>query len=121
MQLTKSQLHTLRHMLGINTPWDKVPRPYRNYAAVVPGDPEFMELERIGAVEKYGKPPWSEYDYYRCTEAGKHAALKSHKSIRFPKAKRRYITFLHIRDSFHDLTFREFLTSSEYKSCCEDA
>ena len=121
MELTKSQLHTLRHMLGINTPFDKVPRPYRNYAAVVPGDPEFVELEHVGAVEKCGKPPWSGYDYYRCTEMGKDAALKSHKSIRYSEAKRRYTRFLHIRDSFSDLTFTEFLTSPEFKSCREDA
>ncbi len=37
MAQNDKQLHTMRHMLGINTPYDAEPEPYRNYAAVAPG------------------------------------------------------------------------------------
>jgi hypothetical protein len=115
MNLSEEQLHTLRHMLGVNTPYDREPRPYRNYAAVNPGDPKYVELERLGAVENCGKTTWSEYDYYRCTEAGKAAAIQSHRNIRYSKSKRRYWKFRDIMDCCPGLTFKEFLTNPEFK------
>jgi len=121
MDLNDAQLHTLRHMLGINTPRDREPRPYRNYAAVNPGDPEFVELERIGAVERYEPRGPSDYHYYRCTDAGKQAAMRSHRAIRMPKAKRVYARFLSVRELCPDLTFREYLTSEDFADARRDA
>lgn len=118
--MTNSQLHTLRHMLGINTPGDRTPKPYRNYAAVNPGDPEFLELERLGAVEKCQKVPWGQYDFYRCTEKGKEAAIKSHKGIRWKRSKRRYRKFLSLQDLVPGLTFCDFLTDPEFKEIHKD-
>ena len=113
--MTADQLHTLRHMLGINKPYDREPKPYRNYAAVNPGDPEYLELERLGAIEKVSGPSeWSEYDYYRCTEAGRAAAIASHRTIRKSRGARVYSCFLSMRDCDPDLTFRDFLTDPYY-------
>lgn len=114
-KLTADQLHTLRHMLGINTPNDRIPRPYRDYAAVNPGDAEFAELERLGAVECYRRSsPGYSYDYFRCTPAGRAAAMASHRTIRRTKAQRIYSKFLDVRDALNDLTFKEFLTNPEF-------
>jgi hypothetical protein len=112
---TPDQLHTLRHILGINDPSKRVPKPYRNYAAVNPGDPEFVALEVAGLVERYrARGPGSEYDYFRCTEAGHLAAMRSFRTIRYSPAKRRYIAFLNVRDCFPDLTFKQFVTLPEF-------
>jgi len=112
---TPDQLHTLRHMLGINDPSKRVPRPYRNYAAVNPGDPEFIEMARAGLVEIYrARGSGSEYDYYRCTEMGRLAAMRSFRSIRYSAAKRRYIAYLNVSDAVPDLTFRQFLTHPDF-------
>ena len=113
IQLTEKQLHTLRHMLGINKPADRVPKPYRNYAAVAPGNEEYVELARLGMVELY-QCSNTDYDYYRCTDEGKITAMRSHRNIRHATAKRRYICYLGIRDCFQDLSFREFLMSPEF-------
>jgi len=103
-------------MLGINTPWDRAPRPYRNYAAVNPGDAKFVEMESAGLVERYREADANNaYDYYRCTDAGRTAAMRSHREIRYTRGERRYIAFLNVRDSFQDLTFREFLTLPEFR------
>lgn len=121
LDLTDDQLDTLRHMLGINTPDDRVPRPYRDYAAVNAGDAEFAELARIGAVERYTPRVASQYDYYRCTEAGRAAAMASHRTIRRTKAQRVYSKFLDVKECLQDLTFREFLTDSEFAETRRDA
>jgi hypothetical protein len=112
VNLDNKQLDTLRHMLGINTPRDRVPVPNRNYAAVVPGDPEFLVLAELGAIEKAGRQ--YTLDYYQCTDTGRHVALASHRQIRYTKAKRIYCRFLSARDCFPDLTFKAFLTSSQF-------
>jgi hypothetical protein len=114
--LSKRHLDTLRHMLGINDPSVGRPKPHRDYAAVNPGDAEFAELTALGAVERYrcassGFP----YDYYRCTDAGRAAAMASHKDIRWSKSKRIYSKFLEVRDALGDVSFKEFLTNSEFK------
>jgi ribosomal protein S27AE len=103
-------------MLGINDPSISTPRPYRNYAAVEPGDAEFAELERLGLVELYkiSCPPFVQYDYYRCTETGRTVAIASHKSIRWPRGRRRYVSFLRLRDACPGVSFREFLTDPLY-------
>jgi len=127
MTMTDAQLHTLRHMLGINTPNDRVPKPYRNYAATVPGDPEYLALENRGAVEKYYNgfafefPFPTDYVYYRCTDAGKLAAMRSHREIRKTKSKRVYARFLDISDSFAELTFKQFLTDPQFADTRRDA
>ncbi|MBX3659194.1 MAG: hypothetical protein KF740_12230 [Ramlibacter sp.] len=81
-----------------------------------PGDTEFVELEKVGAVERYRKAGGgSEYDYYRCTEAGRAAAMASHRSIRLTKPQRVYAKFLDVSDALGDITFKEFLTNPEYR------
>ena len=121
MKLTKDQLDILRHMLGINTPWDRAPKPNRNYAAVTPGDSEFVELEQLGVVEKYRAIIAGEYDWYRCTEEGKLAAMRSHKDIRYKKSQRRYAAYLDMADVFPDLTFKDFLTHPDFKEARDGA
>ena len=112
---TKDQLHTLRHMLGINTPDDRIPKPYRDYAAVNPGDAKFVEMERMGLVEIYRPSAHAgEYDYYRCTAQGRTLAMASHKTIRRGKSARVYSKFLDVRDAINDLTFKEFLTDPQF-------
>ncbi|MFA7483903.1 MAG: hypothetical protein WC314_25640 [Vulcanimicrobiota bacterium] len=119
MELNEAQLHTLRHMLGINTPYDKIPRPYRNYAAVEPSDPEFIELAKLGAVEVYRRS--EVYLYYRCTDQGRAAALRSHRKIRRTKAQRVYGKFLDLCDVFPDMTFKDFLTSPYFDRARKEA
>lgn len=112
MSLTPAQLQTLRHMLGIDRPQIADPVPCRNYAAANRTDPEFIELERIGAIERYSTQ--GGYCWYRTTDAGRSAAIASHKRIRLPKPKRLYSRYLHIADAFLDLTFKAFLTRPEF-------
>lgn len=115
MNPTRDQLDTLRHMLGINDPRQRIPQPHRNYAAVNPGDARFVDLARLGLVECYRKAgEQNSYDYYRCTDAGRAAAMASHKTIRLPKSKRVYIKFLGLKDVFADLTFRDFLVDPRF-------
>jgi hypothetical protein len=117
-QPTEKLLSMLRHMLGINTPWHKDPRPHRNYAAATPGDEMFIEMERMGLVENTGRR-W-EYDCYICTDAGKEAAMQSYKNIRWSKAKRKYQAFLDLSDCL-DITFKEFLVNPEFAGIRRDA
>ena len=119
--LTEKQLSMLRHMLGINTPWDKKPKPYRNYAAVVPDDPEYIELEKMGLVENMGRSSISDYDCYVCTQKGKAVAMESHRQIRYTKPRRRYRAYLSLTDGLDDLTFHEFLTAPEFKEVRDNA
>ena len=100
-------------MLGINEPWDRVPKPYRNYYCANPDDKELKELEALGVVELYSTH--GRYDWYRCTDAGKAKAIRSHRTIRYAKSKRVYGKFLDISDCRPDLTFKQFLTSPEFK------
>lgn len=116
MDLNEKQLHTLRHMLGINTPDDRIPKPYRNYAAVSPGDTEFMELDRLGAVEKYRAKGGSEYHWYQCTAEGRLEAIKSHRDIRKTRAQRRYSAYLDMTDVYPGLTFKDFLTHPDFST-----
>jgi hypothetical protein len=119
---TDEQLDTLRHMLGINTPFDRLPRPYRDYAAVVVGDAKFVEMEALGLVECYRRAgPTSGYDYFRCTETGRAAAMASHRTIRVSKARRMYTRFLQVSDAIADLSFRDFLVGPEYAEVRRDA
>lgn len=81
--LAESHLSTLRHMLGLNDPTRKDPVPYRNYAAVNPGDQQFVELERLGMVRRYRTADdGSCYDWYMCTKAGQEAATSSFYQLR---------------------------------------
>jgi ectoine hydroxylase-related dioxygenase (phytanoyl-CoA dioxygenase family) len=121
--LSPEQLHTLRHMLGINTPDSRIPEPHRDYAAVNPGDPEFVELERLGAVRCYRRrgEASNAYDWYCCTEAGREAAMHSHRLIRRPKKQRVYAKFLDISDVLPDLTFKQFLTDETFRRARAEA
>ncbi len=119
MNLTPAQLRTLRHMLGINTPDRAHPLPYRDYYCANPDDENLIELERAGAV--YRGHAYTECVYWHCTEAGRAAALASFATIQWPKKRRVYRCFLILRDVFPDLTFRTFLTHSEYAEARRDA
>ena len=111
-EINQKQLSTLRHMLGINDPTVKTPKPYRNYAAVSPGDEEFKELHSLGLVRFVGYR--GDYDYYSCTELGKLLAEKSHKDIRYKKSKRVYIKYLSVSDACPELSFKSFLTDPKF-------
>lgn len=110
--LTDEQLRILRHMLGINTPDDARPKPYRDYYCANPGDPALHELACVGAVRMYAKR--GGYEWFCCTDSGRAAAISSHRTIRLRKPQRVYLRFLDCRDAFEGLTFREFLTSPEF-------
>lgn len=115
LQLTEKQLDTLRHMLGINDPCKPRPEPWRDYAAVNPGDLDFIQLARVGAVERYREAgAGSSYDYYRCTAAGRAAACASFRSIRWSKSKRMYSKWLDVRDALGEVTFKDFLTDPAF-------
>lgn len=113
LELTPRQLNTLRHMLGIETPNDRVPKPSRDYYCANPGDEKLAELERLGAVECYDRAARG-YDWFRCTAAGRIAAMASHRTIRRSKSQRVYVAFLRCKDCFADLSFREFLTHPDF-------
>lgn len=120
MNLTEIHLDLLRHMLGINSCEHlRDPKPYRDYAAVTPGDPRFVELVALGAVDHYGRR-W-ELDYYRTTPAGRAAAIASARARTLPKPKRVYRAWLELRDPCPDLTFREFLTHPYFADVRRDA
>lgn len=122
MQPTPEQLDLLRHMLGINDPSQRVPAPYRNYAAVPPGDPCYLEMAQAGLVEIYREAAGANaYDYYRCTDAGREAALVSHKTIRWSKSKRVYRKYLDVSDVLTGLTFSQFLRSPQFADLRRDA
>lgn len=110
--LTPEQLRTLRHMLGIDRPDMAKPVPYRDYYCANPGDPELHELARLGMVRLYSTH--GSYEWFCCTDAGRAAAIASHKAIRHTKAKRLYRRYLDISDCFPDLTFKRFLTDPQF-------
>ena len=111
--LTAEQCRTLRHMLGIDKPAEAHPRPCRDYYCANPGDEAMRELERLGMVRRLGCEEWG-YEWYVTTEAGREAALQSHRAIMLPKRKRVYRRWLSLSDCCPDLTFYEFLTSAEW-------
>lgn len=112
MNLRDDQLQTLRHMLGIDEPWDRDPKPYRDYFCANPGDKEMAELLEAGAVVLYSRE--GRYEWFRCTDDGRAAAVASHRKIRYSKSKRVYGKFLEISDCYSDLTFKQFLTDPEF-------
>lgn len=112
MNLSIEQLHTLRHMLGINTPDHRSPQPYRNYYCASPGNDPLWAMERIGAVRMYGTH--GGYEWFCCTDAGSAAAMASHKTIRKSRGARLYSTFLTVSDCWPDLTFKRFLTDHAF-------
>ena len=112
LALSPEQLRTLRHMLGIDDPQQREPKPYRDYYCANPDDAGMAALVAAGAVEKYATQ--GGYEWFRCTAAGKAAGIASHRTIRYTKARRVYGRFLDVRDTFADLTFRQFLTDPEF-------
>ena len=113
--MTEKQLQLLRHMLGIDDPSKAHPKSHRDYAAVNPGDPDFIAMEEAGAVRRYEPRLESEYHWYTTTDEGKRLAHESHKATRWPKSKRVYSAFLNISDVLPDLTFMEFLRDPQFK------
>jgi hypothetical protein len=107
VQLNPAQLRILRHMLGIDKPETDKPEPYRNYYCANPGEVEMLELVRLGAIEQYAAQ--GGYEWFQCTNAGRAAAIASHKTIQYSKAKRRYMRWLDISDVRPDITFGDFL------------
>lgn len=106
-------------MLGINTPDDRTPKPYRDYYCANPGNPKLHALAALGAVELYSTR--GRYEWWRCTDAGRAAAMASHKTIRHTKASRVYSKFLDCRDCFADLTFKQFLTDEQFRETRREA
>jgi hypothetical protein len=100
-------------MLGIDKPKADKPEPYRNYYCANPGEREMLELARLGAVEQYAAQ--GGYEWFQCTEAGRTAAIASHRTIRYSAARRRYMRFLDVRECWPDLTFRQFITDPQFK------
>jgi hypothetical protein len=118
-ELSVEQLDTLRHMLGINDPSKRKPEPYRNHYCANPGDEHLWGLSQLGMVEFMGMR--DNYEWFQCTEEGRLAAIRSHRSIQYSKSKRVYIKFLDIRDCCPDLTFKQFLTDPRFKESRADA
>lgn len=110
--LTPEQLRTLRHMLGIDDPYMPKPKPWRDYYCANPGDPQMHKLAEMGAVERYAVRDG--YEWFQTTDAGKAAAMASHKTIRKSKSSRVYSKYLDICDCFPDLTFKQFLTDPQF-------
>ncbi len=124
--LSAEQLDILRHMLGINDRYAKFPKPYRNFYCASPGDPEMRELVAAGAVEMYSvRAGWyavhDGYEWFRCTDAGRQAALASHRTIRVSKSKRVYRRFLEVSDAIPGLTFRDFLVDQQFAPARSEA
>ena len=118
-ELTAAQLDTLRHMLGINDPNAARPVPYRDYYCAPRNCDKLKELERLGMVEQYSDH--GGHDWYRCTEAGRLAAIRSHRTIRRTKAQRVYSKYLEVSDCWHRLTFKDFLTRPEFSASRAEA
>lgn len=116
---SSEQLRTLRHMLGIDKPFDREPEPYRNYYCANPADVMMHELERLGAVRMYRVG--NGYEWFTCTDAGKAAGMASHKTIRKSRGARLYSTFLHVSDCWPGLTFKRFLTDPVFRQTREAA
>ena len=110
--LTAEQLRTLRHMLGIDDPYMRIPKPWRDYYCANIGNKELHELQRLGAVRLYRS---DRYEWFTTTEAGRAAAVASHRTIRKSKGARVYSKFLDVRDCWPDLTFHQFLTDPELR------
>lgn len=117
MELNIEQLRVLRHMLGIDKPWEDNPKPYRDYYCANPGDPTMVKLVRVGAVRIYDTR--GGYEWYTCTAEGRAAGIASFKTIQYSPSKRRYSRFLDLRECCPDLTFREFLKNPRYSSVGE--
>ena len=119
MDLSPAQLQIMRHMLGIDTPYTRDPVSYRNYYCAPPGDAGMQALMERGAIERYGEV--GSYDWFRCTEAGRLAAVASHRTIRKPKGARLYARFLDLKDCWPDLTFKRFLTDPSLRRLRQEA
>lgn len=122
MNLTDEQLSMLRHMLGINDGSKSRPVPCRDHCCVEVGDPQLVELERLGAVRLAREPTsWLRYATYVTTEAGRAAAIASFRTIQWQKKKRVYLRFLEISEVCPDLTFRDFLVREEFAEIRREA
>jgi hypothetical protein len=92
--------------------------PYRDYFCAAPGDAELVELEQLGMVRCYRRGTEGDscrgYYWYRTTDAGRAVAFASHRATRHSKKRRVYLKWLSVSDACPDLTFGEFLKSSEW-------
>lgn len=119
MNLSSDQLQTLRHMLGIDDPYLRVPRPTRDYYCANPGDQHLHALQAAGAVRLYSTR--DSYEWFTTTDAGRAAGIASHRTIRKSKGARLYVKYLEVSDCWPDLTFRQFLTDPELRDTRQDA
>lgn len=121
MELSPREEDTLRHMLGVNDPYKRDPKPYRNH--YVAGSEDVPRLERLASLGLVVKRPTrlTEDPLYVATEAGIQVALESQKSIRKPKAARVYHTYLDISDLCSELTFKKFLTDPQFAEARRNA
>ena len=119
MDLSVAQLSTLRHMLGIDLPWSRQPIPYRDYYCACPGDVHLRELQDLGAVRLYRAS--GGYEWWCCTDAGRVAAMASHRTIRRSKGARLYARFLDLKDCWPDLDFHRFLTDPSLRRLRQEA
>ena len=116
--MTDEQLRILRHMLGIDCR-DKDPKEYRDYYCANPNNPQLHELQRLGMVTMYSNH--DRYEWFTTTKRGKIAARASQRAMVNPKKRRVYLKWLSAQDAFPDLTFREFLTSPDFKESRDNA
>lgn len=114
-----AEASVLRHMLGIDKPDEREPVPYRDYYCANPSDPQLAAMAGKGFVELYSRH--GGYAWYRCTPTGRHAAIVSHRVIRYSKGKRLYSRYLAASDAYPDLTFKEFLTSNHFREARRNA
>lgn len=112
MKLTDEQLRILRHMLGIDVDDATNPPEYRDYYCANPGDAELHAMVTLGLVRLYATR--GGYEWFTTTDTGKSAARLSQRAMLLPKPKRVYRRWLSVSDALPDLTFRDFLTRSEF-------
>lgn len=128
---SESELDTLRHMLGINTPWEKQPVPTRDYFAASAGDPKMEWLELLGAVRLYATDwaPNPRLHWYCTTDLGRAAAMASFKPMQYKwfggrrrvRGARRYSKFLDYKECHPNLTFKDFLTHEQFAAARAEA
>ncbi len=98
----------LCHMVGLDRIGPKLPNMYRDYAAVNPGDKNFVSMAANGLVRFYYHR--DRYDYYETTDAGKDVALAWFWSHRPTKKSRVYRLWrLLTWECGYQFSFLEFL------------
>jgi len=116
----KACLHLIRHSLGL----DNGKEEYRNYYAdsLVNADPNLDLLVTMGLMTRayVSSACAPELQFYHVTDAGKKWFRENSAA---PKAlsrdKRRYRRWLAVRDSYKNVSFRDFLMLDEFREARE--